>query len=384
MKVRKSVRYVLRTLILAALLSTLALAAPPKADADMQRLLDVWTSLGGRPVETMSPDQARSQPLLTNAVPILLKKLGKPTGPQTVAKMQTRFIKGEKGDLPAVVYTPAGQGPFPVLVYFHGGNWVLGGIGDYDASARALANAAGCVVVSVGYRQAPENPYPAAVNDAYAAFNDIRVNAAEYGGDKRRVAVGGESSGANLAAVVCLMAMANRTAMPVHQLLICPVVDTSFDSPSYRHNASAKPYSAASMRWFFSNYLSKKNQARSPYVDILAKSALDLPPATVIVAELDPLASEGQAYHKHLLGSAVDSQLGLYKGVTADFFGTGAVVATAKKAVTFAAKRLSKSFTINRPNRDITHPRPRRPRGKSSSPINRATTPAAQPPAVQP
>ena len=104
------------------------------------------------------------------------------------------------------------------------------------------------------------------------------------------------------------------------------------------------------MRWFFSHYLSKKDQARSPYVDILAKSAVDLAPATVIVAELDPLASEGQAYHKHLLGGAVDSQLGLYKGVTADFFGTGAVVAKARKAVAFAGKRLSKSFTINRPN----------------------------------
>lgn len=344
-------RQPLRLLALAILMSQIALAAPPKADPDMQRLLDTWSGFGGRSLEGLTAPEARSQPLLQDAVPVLLKKLGKPSGPQSVAKVQTRRVKGAQEDLPAVVYTPAGEGPFPVLVYFHGGNWVLGGIDDYDASARALANAAGCVVVSVGYRQAPEHPYPAAVNDAYAAFNDIVANAAEFGGDPRRVAVGGESSGANLAAVVCLMAMHNRTRMPVHQLLICPIAGASYDTPSYRRNASARPYSAAAMRWFMKQYLSKKSQAHSPYVDILSKSAVDLPPATVIVAELDPLASEGEAYHKHLLAGAVDSQLGLYKGVSADFFGTGAVVAKAKKAVAFAGKRLTKAFTIHRPNR---------------------------------
>lgn len=344
-------RHVLRLLTLAILLCQAALAAPPKADPDMQRLLDTWTAFGGRSLEGLTAAQARSQPLLQDAVPVLLKKLGKPTGPQSVARVQPRKVKGHEGDLQAVVFTPAGEGPFPVLVYFHGGNWVLGGIDDYDASARAIANAAGCVVVSVGYRQAPEHPYPAAVNDAYAAFNDIVGSAAEFGGDPRRVAVGGESSGANLAAVVCLMAMQNRTSMPVHQLLICPIAGADFNTASYRRNASARPYSAAAMRWFFSQYLSKKSQARSPYVDILSKSAVDLPPATVIVADMDPLASEGEAYHKHLLASAVDSQLGFYQGVTADFFGTGAVVGKAKKAVAFAGKRLTKAFTINRPYR---------------------------------
>jgi acetyl esterase/lipase len=315
----------------------------------MQRLLEAWSAFRGRPLEGLTAAEARAQPSLQTAVDVVLKKQGKSVAPQSVAKVESRLVPGAEGDLTARVYTPAGEGPFPVLVYFHGGGWVLGGIEDYDASARALANAAGCVVVSVGYRQAPEHPYPAAVKDASAAFSYISKNAGEFGGDSRRVAVGGEGSGANLAAVVCMMAMEQRSRMPVHQLLICPITNFAFDTPSYRRNANARPYSKAGMQWFFKQYLSKRGQAKSPYVSILKKSLVDLPPATVIVAELDPLRSEGEAYHKHLLAGAVDSQIGIYSGVTADFFGTGRVVAKAKKAANFAGRRLHKSFTINRP-----------------------------------
>lgn len=342
-------RHLLTILILALLVCQSALAEPSKADPEMQRLLDVWSSLKGRPVSNLSVPQARAQPSLQTAVPVLLKKMGRSAAPQPIAKVVNTTVSGAEGSLPARVYTPAGQGPFPILVYFHGGNWVLGGIEDYDATARSLSNAAGCVVVSVGYRQAPESPYPAAVKDAYASFNDIAQNADRFDGDKRRVAVGGEGSGANLAAVVCSMAMTERTRMPVHQLLICPITNAAFDTPSYRHNATAKPFSKADMQWFFKQYLGKKGKADSPYVSILRKSAIDLPSATVIVAELDPLRSEGEAYHKHLLAGAVDSQIGIYSGVTADFFGTGAVVGKAKKAVAFAARRLSKAFTFSRP-----------------------------------
>lgn len=339
----------LLVITLGHLLPPAALAAPPQPDPDMKRLLDTWTSLSGRPIEGLNPAQARSQPSLQTAVSVLARKLGKSSKPQSVARVETIKVDGAEGELPARLYTPAGEGPFPVLVYFHSGGWVLGGLEDADASARALANAAGCLVVSVAYRQAPEHPYPAAVLDAHAAFNDIVDRASQLGGDRRRVAVGGEGSGANLAVVVCLMAMEKRTPMPIHQLLICPITDTNFDTLSYRRNAQARPYSRASMQWFFRHYLSKPGQASSPYVSVLKKSAVDMPAATVIVAELDPVASEGQAYHQHLLDSAVDSQLGLYHGVTADFFGTGAVVGKAREAVKFAGRRLQKAFVINRP-----------------------------------
>lgn len=323
----------------------------------MQRLLQVWSAMGGRPVSAMTPAGARSQPGLGAAVEVLLKKLGRPTAPQRVDKVVSFSVEGAEGPLPARVYTPSGKEPLPVLVYFHGGGWVLGGIEQYDASARALANSAGCIVVSVGYRQAPEHPYPAAVKDAYAAFNDVVKEAKALGGDPRRVAVAGEGSGASLAAAVCLMAMEQRTTTPLHQLLICPLTSPRFDSDSYRRNAQARPYSKADMQWFYRHYLSKKEQAKSPYVSLLSKSVPDLPSATVIVAELDPAAWEGQAYHTMLTEVAVPSQLGLYQGVTADFFGTGAVVAKAKKAQEFAGQRLRKAFTINRPGAPWKRPK---------------------------
>lgn len=330
-----------------------AWSAPLQADPDMQRLWDTWSSLGGRSVSTLTAAQARSQPSLQTAVRVLRKKLGKSTAPESVASVKSIKVPGDEGDLQALLYTPKGEGPFPILVYFHGGGWVLGGLDDYDASARALANAANCMVISVAYRQAPEHPYPAAFKDAYASYSYIAKNAAEFGGDPRRVAVGGEGSGANLAATVCLQAMELRGKMPIHQLLICPITNASFETPSYRRNAKARPYSRADLQWFFQQYAGGKKVLQSPYVSILKKNAVDLPPATVIVAELDPLASEGEAYHKHLLNGAVDSQLGLYSGVGADFFGTGAVVAKAKKAVDFAGKRLRKAFTINRPYKKV-------------------------------
>lgn len=334
----------------------------------------------------MSPAHARSQPALSAAVEVLLKKLGKPTAPQPVARVESFTIEGDAGPLPARVYTPAGTGPFPVLAYFHGGGWVLGGLEQYDASARALANSAGCIVVSVGYRQAPEHPYPAAVKDAYAAFNDVVKEAKALGGDPRRVAVAGEGSGASLAAAVCLMAMEHRTTAPLHQLLICPLTSPRFDSDSYQKNPNARPYSKADMQWFYKNYLSKKEQAKSPYVSLLNKPVADLPSATVIVAELDPAAWEGQAYHRLLENNAVNSQLGLYSGVTADFFGTGAVVAKARKAQDFAGQRLRKAFTINRPGAPWKRPKKAKdakPKTPSSSGSSAPAAPSA-PPASRP
>ncbi len=343
------VRYLILYLVFVIPLSCTALAAPGQPDADMRQVLRAWSALGGGRVETMTARTARNQPSLQAAVQQVLKEQGKSRAPESVAKVENLKIPGPAGDLPIRVFTPQGDGPFGILIFFHGGNWVLGDIGSYEASARALANAVPCVVVSVGYRQAPEHPYPSALLDAYAAKEFITEHAKDFGGDDRRVAVGGETSGANLAAAVCLMSMAKRSKMPIHQLLICPITDAAFDTPSYRLNRDAIPVGGAGMRWFFDLYLKNKKDALSPYVSILRKNATDLAPTTVVVAELDPLRSEGEAYHKHLLNSAVDSQLGIYSGVTQDFFGTGAVVAKARQAVDFAGGRLRKAFTLRRP-----------------------------------
>lgn len=331
--------------------TALAFAAPPQTDPEMARLLEVWSSLRSRPLATMKATEARSQPSLLDAVPILQRRLGRPNWPPREVQVTPLQVAGAEGDLPALLYRPEGEGPFPILVYFHGGGWVVGEMHDYDASARALADAAKCLVLSVGYRQAPEHPFPAALHDAVAAYRDARTRATEWDGDPRRVAVGGEGAGANLATVVCRKALDDRLPAPIHQLLICPWVDTRFDRPSYQQHAETPPYGLATMRWFYQNYLRGGTSPANPYVAILRKTAVDTPSATIILAELDPARSEGEAYHQHLLASAVDSQMALYRGVTADFFGTGTVVGKARQASEFAGGRLRRAFELRRPYR---------------------------------
>ncbi len=355
-----------KTHLIAILVAFLQLSAVAKPDVEMARLLQAWSSLGARPLHELTPQRARSQPDLASAVEVLRRKHNNVDPVQSVAKVSDTTLPGPAGDLPARVYQPAGDGPFPVLVYFHGGGFVVGSIKSADSSARALANSAGCVVVSVGYRQAPEHPYPAALKDAYAAFSYVSKFAKQFNGDPNRVAVGGEHSGANLAAAVCIMAYDQRGRMPIHQLLVGPMTSLDFDTPSYRANSNAKPYSKADMQWFIKQYLQRPSDRKSPYVNVLRRASTDLPPATVIVAELDPLRSDGEAYHQRLLSQGCDSSLRAYSGVTADFFGARAIVAKAKQANDFAGGRLRKAFTVRKGYR--VGPRPTAPPTAQPSP----------------
>lgn len=324
-----------------------ALSAPPPPDPQMKAVLDQLAALGPKPIEKLSPTQARKQPGAADAVKALLKKRnnGVLPPPEPVAGVEDRRVPGPAGTIPVRVYTPEGSGPFPVLVYVHGGGWVIASIQAYDSSARALANAAKCVVVSVGYRYAPENPYPAAHEDVYAATQYVIKNAARFGGDPRRVAIGGESAGGNMASAVCLMARDRKGRMPVYQLLVYPVTDTRTNTPSYRQNAKAKPLNRAMMRWFFRHTLADPRDADSKYLAILRNRNLrGLPPATVVTAEIDPLRSEGKAYADRLRSAGVPVRYRNYDGVTHEFFGMGAVVNKAKNAVAFAAGGLQSAF----------------------------------------
>ncbi len=316
----------------------------PGPNPQMQAVLDELKSLGGKPLESLSSEEARKQPSAADAVKSLLTKQGKPTDPETVGKVEDRAIPGPKGDIPARVYTPAGDGPFPVLVYWHGGGWVIADLDTYDASCRALCNAAGCVVVSCHYRQAPEHPFPAAADDAFAAYKWVVDHAAEIGGDAAKIAVAGESAGGNLAAVVTLRARDEGLKPPVHQLLIYPVTDFNFDTPSYREHANAKPLNATMMRWFWSRYLPEPGAGFSPYASPLRANLNDLPPTTVITADIDPLRSEGEAYANKLSQSGVDVEQVNYPGVTHEFFGMGAAVDDAKQAVAKTGERLKAAF----------------------------------------
>ena len=319
-------------------------AAASTPDAQMKAVLDELAAFKAPPIETLSPENARNSPTAGDAVIGVLAKQGKPAV-EKVGDVSHQLIPGPAGDLLVRVYRPQGLGPFPVLVYFHGGGWVIATLDTYDASCRALTNAANCIVVSVAYRQAPEHKFPAAAEDAYAALQWVITNAGQLKGDPRRVAVGGESAGGNLAAVACLMARDRKGKMPVHQMLVYPVTNYAFDTPSYQENANAMPLNKAGMQWFWSYYLATQSDGSNPYASPLrAKSLQGLPPATVITADIDPLRSEGQSYAQRLKEAGVIVKATNYTNVTHEFFGMGAVLNKAKQAVNEAATGLRSGF----------------------------------------
>lgn len=337
------------TLGLGLVLSAPAAEPRPTAtnapNAQMKAVLDQLAALGGKPIPSLTPGEARRQPTATDAVMALLKKQGKSTDPEAVGGVKLVEYRGGAGKLPARVYTPKGDGPFPVLVYWHGGGWVLADLDTYDASCRALCNAAECVVVSCEYRHAPEDPYPAAADDAFAAYEWVLQSAGGWKGDSKRVAIGGESAGGNLAAVTALRARDKGIQAPVHQLLIYPVTDTNFDTESYRENAEAKPLNRAMMKWFWAHYVGDRLPTVNPYaMPFQAADLSKLPPATIITAQIDPLRSEGRAYADKLTKAGVKVSYRNYEGVTHEFFGMGAVLDDAKRAVAQAAEGLKESF----------------------------------------
>ncbi|WP_426176499.1 alpha/beta hydrolase [Massilia sp. TWR1-2-2] len=314
----------------------------PKAEPHMQKVLDALASLGGKPIETLTPAEARKQPTPADAVKKVLAETGKSAAPEAGVTVKDMMIAGPLGEFPIHIYTPEGKGPFPVMVYYHGGGFVIADTKTYDASPRALAKMAGAIMVAVDYHQAPEHKFPAAPNDAYAAYVWTLAHAKEFNGDPARVAVGGESAGGNLATVVSMMARDKKIQMPVHQLLVYPVVSDDMTTPSYQRNAAAKPLNKPMMAWFFKYYGA---DVTNPYaVPMKAASLKGLPPATIIAAEIDPLLSEGKAYGDRLKKDGVNVTYKEYTGVAHEFFGMGAVVPKANEAEQFAADQLKKAF----------------------------------------
>jgi acetyl esterase len=318
---------------------------PPKAEPHMQKVLDALASLGGKPIETLTPEEARKQPTPADAVKKVMQDMGKSTEPDASVTVKDMTIPGPAGEIPVHVYTPKGKGPFPVMVYYHGGGFVIADTKTYDASPRALAKMAKAIMVAVDYHQAPENKFPAAANDAYAAYSWVREHAGEINGDPKRIAVGSESAGGNLATVVSMMARDKKEALPLHQLLVYPVVNSDMNTPSYQRNENAKPLNKAMMGWFFKHYSAKEEDGNNPYaVPMKASTLKGLPSATIIAAEIDPLLSEGKAYAERLKKDGVKVTYKEYTGVTHGFFGMGAVVPKAMDAEKLAADQLKKAF----------------------------------------
>ena len=331
--------------VVAAAFATLGAQAPPKADPQMQAVLDQHAKLGPKPIEKLSPAEARKQPSPADAVRALLESQGKSTAPEPVGNVENRTFPGPAGAVPIRIYTPAGEGPFPVILYIHGGGWVIANLDTYDASARSLTNASGAVLVSTHYRQAPEYKFPAAHDDTWAAYEWVIKNAKSLNGDPMKIALAGESAGGNMAASIAMMARDRKVQMPVHQLLIYPVADHAFDTPSYQENANAKPLGKAGMQWFFGHYLKSPADGDNPRLSILRATNLKgVPPATVLTAQIDPLRSEGEAFAKKLQAAGVDVHYQNFDGVTHEFFGMGAAVDKAKQAVRLAGDRLKSAF----------------------------------------
>lgn len=323
-------------------------AAAPAPDAQMKKILDRLATLGGKPTETLTADEARKQPTPADAVKAVLTDEGKSTEPEKVAKVENRTIPGPAGEIPIRVYTPEGKGPFPVVVYFHGGGWVIANLDVYDATPRALANKTSAVIVSVEYRQAPENKFPAAHEDSFAAYEWTLKNAASIGGDPARIAVAGESAGGNLAAAVSMMARDKKVKLPVHELLVYPIAAHDFETPSYKTNVDAKPLNRAMMKWFFENALTDEKDAKDPRISLVSANLKGLPPTTIVAAEIDPLLSEGKMLADKLAAAGVRVEYRRYDGVTHEFFGMAAAVDKAKDAQEFAAKGLQRGFAKSR------------------------------------
>ena len=298
-------------------------------------------------LEAMS---ALAMPSLSTVPPAVMRKAfeeqrsARPEG-DSVAKVIDRQIPGPDGKLTVRVYSPFGAGPFPVLTYFHGGGFVLCDLDSHDSTCRDLTNAAQCVVVSVDYRLAPEAPFPAAPEDCYAATRWVAENAPELDGDPARHAVAGDSAGGNLAAVVALMARDRGGPTLVHQLLIYPVTDHSFDTPSYLDNAEGYFLTREMMQWFWGHYLKSEADGMQALASPLRADDLsNLPSATVITAEFDPLRDEGEAYAARLEASGVPTELVRYEGMVHGFFGMTDTVDRAKEAVAQSGRALRRAF----------------------------------------
>jgi len=256
------------------------------ADADMKAVLTELAALNGKPIETLSAEEARKQPTPTDAVKKVLEKNNKPTSPLEMAKVENRKIPGAAGPIAARIYTPKTdeKGPLPV------------------------------------------------------------INAGTFGGDPKRIAVAGESAGGNLAANVSIMARDKSAPMPVHQLLVYPVAQTGMSTESYREWDMAKPLNKAMMVWFVEKFTRTPEDAKDPRLDLVAANLKNLPKTTIVNAEIDPLRSDGQMLADKLKAAGVSVERKTYEGVTHEFFGMGAVVSDAKDAESYAGGRLKDAF----------------------------------------
>jgi acetyl esterase/lipase len=302
---------------------------------DYAALLKQLAEVPGPPLAELPTADARA-----------MYRMMRPAAPElAVGNVVDRSIAGPAGDIRLRIYTPAGSGPFPLIVYFHGGGWVIGDLETADAVARQLCSGVGCVVVSVDYRLAPEHRYPAAVQDCYAATQWATTHLDELAVDAGRVAVAGESAGANLAAVVSLLAR-DRAGPAIHfQLLAYPVTDADFETASYHANADGYLLTRATMQWFWDQYCPDPAARVEPNAAPLKAADLaGLPPALIMTAEFDPLRDEGEAYAARLRDAGVAAESVRFDGLIHDFLAMSRQLGAARPGLEKAVAALRDAF----------------------------------------
>ncbi len=310
-------------------------------DAKVQLICDIVNQVRTTPIEDLTPMESRAQ-LATFA-----RLLGGKPAP--VAAVEEIVIPGPGGDIPARLYRPlnAPTGPLPVLVFYHGGGWMQGDLETHDQPCRLLANKSGGLVLSIDYRLAPEHKFPAAVDDCLAAFRWVRDNGADIGADGERIAVGGDSAGGNLSAVVCQQIAQAGEAGPMFQLLLYPATDYRLATRSFELFADGFFLTRERIDWYLGLYLDDLAiQGPDPrFSPALTEDLTGQPPALVITAGFDPLRDEGRDYHQSLLAAGVKSDYLQYDGMIHAFINMAGVLPQGVDALARSAAALKAAWT---------------------------------------
>ena len=321
---------------------------PAQPAPDMQAVLDAHAALDPKPIERLTPVKARIQPSAADAAKAVMRKQGMSTAPDPAVATQ-ELAYGPDDKQYARIYKPlaaTGGAPLPIIVYYHGGGWVIADINTYDATPRFLSKQLNAIVVSVEYRHAPEAKFPAQHDDAAAAYRWVLANAASWGGDTRKIALAGESAGGNLAVATAIYARDNRLAAPLHVLSVYPIANSDKMLPSKSDSANAKPLNTAMLDWFTYYTVSAKSQAMDPRINLVRANLRGLPPVTIVNAQIDPLRSDGETLEDALRAGGNRVERRTFEGVTHEFFGMGKVVRGAYDAENYAVTRLKTAFGL--------------------------------------
>ncbi|WP_420392096.1 alpha/beta hydrolase [Acuticoccus sp.] len=307
-----------------------------KLHPDSQKVLDLIREAGRPPYEAMSVEEARAAYAASREATM--------GPPQPVTAVETIELAGPGGALPVRLYRPNVSRPLPLLVYFHGGGWVLGGIGSHDGLCRRLANGSGCAVASVEYRLAPEHPFPAAIEDATAAVRALAGEVGSLGFDASRLGVGGDSAGGTLATVAAIDARDTGGPSLACQILLYPVTDLAMDTRSHTEFAEGHLLTGASLRWFGRTYLGSRDPLHWRASPLRAERLDGLPPALVLTASHDPLRDEGEAYAQRLVTAGVMTTTWRVPGMLHGFLPMDRLISPAAPAVQTVARFLASTL----------------------------------------